>query len=118
MNFTDEQREVLVKVHGAPTPHIAHTEMQNGAYASEASKVLIKYGILDVTEDEAHVTELGMQKMADENLVDASGVLTDYGNSLRDDSTGDTPLSEPAPEDNLDETVQLNLMQEILFRSK
>ena len=115
INLTSSQQELLVKIHSAATPHLAHQETMSGEKAIDATRIMQDLGLIfvDENEDEASITESGEEIMTAEGLVDDMGELTEVARQLIGDSdtlTNPPPEQEPDPFDETPESWDLLAM--------
>lgn len=135
VTLTDQQKQLLVKIITAATPHAAGKEVRNGQQAMEAAKTLIDLGIINYSNDEVTVTDAGKGYMRDENLIDDTEQLTQYGQQLQgQDPSGDLTAPPPPPQasaeqptedpaeddifDDLPKTESYDLLSIINFRTE
>jgi len=94
VHLTDIQKEVLVKIHQAPSPTVADEQISKGRNYVAARQLLAKLDLVDTAEDNLVVTDTGLDVMKDEGLVDDAGELTEQGNKY---ATKGTEQRTPGP---------------------
>lgn len=124
VHLSDLQKEVLAKVHAAPTPQVAWEEISGAAAIVDdnlaaARDVLGNLGLMVVGDGTLEVTPNGEEVMKDENLIDDMGELTEQGQELAGinrDAGEQKPGGEeqPAPEPEMGGEEDLGLPMESL----
>ena len=121
VSLNTNQKQLLVRMMSAATPLLAGKEVRNGSEAMTAAKVMIDLGLISYNNEEAVITDTGLQKMKDENLIDQSNQLTQYGNSLvSSGSAGNAtaPPPEPqTPDDGLPSLESFSLIRDLSSRA-
>lgn len=97
VTLNDNQKQLLVRIQSAATPLLAGKECRNGQESMEAAKVLIDLGLITYSNEECVITDVGTNKMTDENLIDDSGQLTPYGTEVKANSKSNTGAATAPP---------------------
>lgn len=79
IRLTDNQKRALARIIAAPTSKVAADEISNDINMIGARDTLIQLGLIHFANDDAALTDQGMQIMKSEALVDDSGQLTPDG---------------------------------------
>lgn len=115
-DLTTAQKEVLAKVAQAPTPTVALSEISEGRKLVTARDILDKLGLIEYDENEANITDEGWELMIDLNLADATGELTDEGQSYANENDEE---AEVGPEEEMPtESAHSSLLQMIDEQAK
>lgn len=82
--LTLTQKSVLVGIYAAATPELAFEAMTGSQNVFEAGKQLRSLGLISIDVDDARagVTDAGQEALANNNLVDDMGELTEEGQNL------------------------------------
>ena len=73
------QKYVLTKLVASETPLTAYEEVSRGANMVTASQMLMKLGLMTISENNAEITEQGNELLRKEGLMDEMGELTEEG---------------------------------------
>lgn len=86
VRLTDTQKSVLLGVYAAPTPELAYEATTGSENVSQAAQLLRSMGLINVDSEgsRAGVTDNGQTALANVNLIDDTGELTDEGQQLLD----------------------------------
>jgi len=79
ISLSHTQKYVLAKLIASPTPLTAYESVSNGRNVVAARDQLTGLGLMQYQENEAVISDSGMEAMREENLVDDMGNLTDEG---------------------------------------
>lgn len=81
--LTLNQKTVMAKIAAAPTEKVAAEDISRGANLVSARDMLVRMGLITFKDaTSATLTDKGRQIAQDENIMDASGGLTDKGRKL------------------------------------
>lgn len=93
---TDNQKRVLAKILASPTATVAANEMIGSQNMIAARDMLMKLGLITVSNGDASVTDRGVRVATEENLIDDSGALTPEGKAYATtNATDDMPVNQP-----------------------
>lgn len=86
--LTTTQKSVLLSIYAAPTPETAYdaTTGADNAAASKQSLRTLGLIVVDDVNGRAGVTDKGQEALANNNLIDDVGQLTDEGQKVLDQS--------------------------------
>ena len=79
LQLSGVQKFVLTKLVASPTEHTASEEVQRGANVVTATDLLLKQGLMAMTDEGAEITEQGNELLRKEGLMDEMGELTEEG---------------------------------------
>lgn len=84
LRLTNFQKQVLAKIKAAPTKKVAGEEISSGEQMVAARNALLKVepSLITFIRGEATITPTGQKVMQDENIIDATGELTETGKDL------------------------------------
>lgn len=98
IRLTDNQKRVMARILAAPTPAVAASEISNNQNMIGATQTLVRLGLIHYNNDDAAITDQGLQIMKNEALVDETGQLTPDGEELaHTDISGKPTQSQAAP---------------------
>lgn len=107
---TDNQRRVLARILASATPTVAAEAISGDTNLVAARNMLMKLGAIAYTQQEATLTDRGMQIAVDENIATEDGQLTPAGEQLAFTHPNGQPVnSGPAPT-----TESFSLLKELL----
>lgn len=84
--LTDTQKTVLLGIYTAPTPEMAYETMTGSENVTEAGKQLRNMGLINVDSNggRAGITDRGQETLANNNLIDDTGQMTEEGQKVID----------------------------------
>lgn len=97
---TENQKRVLAKIISSPTPTVAGDAISSGQGIVAARNMLMKLGLITLTNGTAAVTDRGTQVATAENIIDQGGQLTTIGKELafsKDSGEADTEAQKNSP---------------------
>jgi len=103
---TDNQKRVLAKIAASPTSTVAAQQISDSQNMVAARDMLMKLGLIMVSNGEASLTDRGAQVAVDENIIDDNGELTKMGQMLAytgPDGRPDTDQAQDQPSDDPDD---------------
>lgn len=89
---TTTQMQVLAAIIGSPTPVVAYETISTGQHMIAARDILMRLRLIDLADGEAALTDAGAKVAVDENIMDESGQLTQFGQQLMRPLSGNTPV--------------------------
>ena len=86
VRLTDTQKSVLLSIYAAPTTETAYDTTTGSENVSQARQQLRSMGLVAVDDNSnrAGVTDAGQTALANNNLIDDTGQLTDEGQQVLD----------------------------------
>lgn len=95
IRLTDNQKRAMARIIAAPTTKVAADEVSRDSNMIGARNTLINLGLIHFANDDAAVTEKGLQVMKDQALVDETGQLTPDGEELAHTDPSGKPSQSP-----------------------
>jgi hypothetical protein len=105
IHLSDIQKELLAKVKAAPNSIVAHELISNTADNVDdnfvkAKETLKQLGIVKEIGNSIEITEKGLEVLTDENIIDESGELTEFGRQLADIDRNEISSQQPNQQQN------------------
>ncbi len=87
--LTETQKSVLLSIYAAPTPETAYDATTGSENVTQARQQLRSMGLVAVDDStsRAGVTDEGQQALANTNLIDDTGQVTEEGQQVLDQQT-------------------------------
>lgn len=79
IHLSDIQKVILAKIVAAATDQVALEEISKGRNLVANRNILSKLGLINVTNNQASLTDNGIQIMKKENIIGDDNTLTDEG---------------------------------------
>lgn len=76
---TDNQKRILAIIASSPTSAVADQEIATNQNMIAARDLMMKMGLITVSDSEVALTDQGAQVAVDENIIDDNGQLTKMG---------------------------------------
>ena len=87
IRLSDIQKLILLMAHTAATPRLAREFINGKIHFIQAADFLSRYNMIQLTESELSITEIGKNQLIQYNLIDDTDELTDEGQNLLDSSS-------------------------------